>query len=144
MGRRAPRRIERSGDTTRRAPEETGVTGFWSALELVTAANAVGGGIYGLSGAEGVPPEWLDGSPFETYLIPSLVLLVCVGGSMALAAAALLTHHRHAAGISIGAGVILLVWLVIEVLIIPFSWLQPTFLIVAVAVILLGLRARRA
>jgi len=113
-------------------------------IELVTAANAVGGGIYGLYGAEGVPPEWLEGSPFETYVVPSLVLLVVVGGSMAFAAAALLTHMSNAGEISIGAGMILLVWLVIEVLIIPFSWLQPTFLVVALAVILLGVRASRA
>jgi len=112
-------------------------------LVLVVAANAVGGGIYGLAGARDVPREWLDGSPFETYVIPSLVLLVVVGGSMAIAAAALLTHHRRAAEISIGAGVILLVWLVVEVLIVPFSWLQPTFLAVAVAVIVLGLLNRR-
>ena len=118
--------------------------GWWLllVLELVVAANAVGGGLYGLSGAEGVPPEWLDGSPFETYLIPSLVLLVVVGGTMALAAAALLMHHRRAPELSIGAGVVLLVWLAIEMLIIPLSWLQPAFLVVALAVILLGFRIR--
>ncbi len=66
--------------------------GWWLllVLEVVVAANAVGGGIYRLSGAEGVPPEWLA----------------------------------------------------IEMLIIPLSWLQPMFLIVALAVILLGFRAR--
>ena len=119
--------------------------GWWLllVLEIVAAANAVGGGLYGLSGADDVPREWLDGSPFETYVIPSVVLIVVVGGSMAIAAAALLTRHRRAAEISIGAGVILLVWLVVEVLIIPFSWLQPTFLAVAIAVIVLGLLNRR-
>jgi hypothetical protein len=113
-------------------------------LEIVTAANAIGGGIYGLLGAEGVPPEWLDGSPFETYLIPSLVLLVVVGGTMAVAAAALLVHHRCAPELSIAAGVVLLVWLAIEMLIIPLSWLQPVFLVVALLVIGLGIRARAA
>jgi hypothetical protein len=113
-------------------------------LEVVVAANAVGGGIYGLLGAEGVPPEWLDGSPFETYLIPSLVLLVVVGGTMATAAAALLMHHPRAPELSIGAGVVLLVWLAIEMLIIPLSWLQPVFLVVALLVIGLGIRARAA
>jgi hypothetical protein len=118
--------------------------GWWLllVLEIVVAANAVGGGIYGLSGADGVPPEWLDGSPFETYLIPSLALLVVVGGSMATAAAALLTHRRRAPEISIGAGIVLLVWLAIEMLIIPLSWLQLTFLVVALLVIGLGFRAR--
>ena len=118
--------------------------GWWLllVLEIVVAANAVGGGLYGLSGAEGVPPEWLDGSPFETYLIPSLALLVVVGGTMAIAATALVVHHRRAPGLSIGAGVVLLAWLAIEMLIIPLSWLQPTFLVVAILVIVLGFRIR--
>jgi hypothetical protein len=33
------------------------------------ALNALGGGIYGLSGAVDVPTEWLAGSPFESYLV---------------------------------------------------------------------------
>ena len=118
--------------------------GWWLllVLEIVVAANAVGGGLYGLSGAESVPPEWLDGSPFETYLIPSLALLVVVGGTMAIAAAALVVHHHRAAELSIGAGIVLLVWLAIGMLIIPLSWLQPTFLVVAILVIVLGFRIR--
>lgn len=51
------------------------------ALELVVALNAIGGGIYGLAGAKDVPQEWLQGSPFHSYLLPSLVVLVAVGGS---------------------------------------------------------------
>ncbi len=43
-------------------------------LLAFVAANAVGGGFYGVSGAEGVPIEWLRGSPFTTYLVPSLIL----------------------------------------------------------------------
>lgn len=43
------------------------------ALEAVVALNAVGGGIYGLAGAKNVPREWLAGSPFHSYTIPSLV-----------------------------------------------------------------------
>ena len=39
-----------------------------------TLTNAVGGGIYGLSGAPGVPVEWLEHTPFPSYVIPSLIL----------------------------------------------------------------------
>ena len=31
-----------------------------------SALNAIAGGYYGLSGAEGVPKQWLEGSPFTT------------------------------------------------------------------------------
>jgi hypothetical protein len=30
-------------------------------------------------------PEWLAGSPFSDYVVPSLVLFVVVGGALALA-----------------------------------------------------------
>ena len=55
-------------------------------LELVVALNAVGGGIYGLAGAAGVPVALLRGSPFQSYFWPSLILLVVIGGSMLTAA----------------------------------------------------------
>jgi len=37
------------------------------------ALNAFAGGYYGLSGAPGVPVEWLEGSPFSDYTVPSLI-----------------------------------------------------------------------
>jgi hypothetical protein len=45
------------------------------------ALNSIGGGIYGVAGAKGVPLEWLEGSPFRSYLLPSLILIFVVGGS---------------------------------------------------------------
>ena len=110
-------------------------------IELLIAANALGGSIYGLAGAKGVPREWLEGSPFDSYLFPSLTLLVAVGGGMTVAASALIVRHKRAAEISIGAGFALLGWIV-QVLIIPFSWLQPVFT-GGLAVIALGWRLRK-
>ena len=43
------------------------------------ALNALGGGYYGMAGAENVPLEWLEGSPFKTYFIPSLILFLIIG-----------------------------------------------------------------
>jgi hypothetical protein len=45
------------------------------------ALNAFAGGYYGMSGAEDVPKEWLEGSPFDNYFIPGFVLFIVVGGS---------------------------------------------------------------
>jgi len=44
------------------------------ALLIILAVNAFGGGYYGMAGAEGVPIEWLNGSPFPNYFIPGLFL----------------------------------------------------------------------
>ena len=65
------------------------------------ALNAFGGGYYGLAGAAGVPTEWLEGSPFRDYFVPSLILLVVVGGSFLVAAIAVFAApaNRPACGL---------------------------------------------
>jgi hypothetical protein len=113
------------------------------ALEGVIAVNAVGGGVYGLTGAKDVPLEWLEGSPFDSYLIPSLVLLILVGGSMAVACALLVAGHRRAIEASIVAACILLGWLAVEITIIPFSWLQPVFALLGLLLLALAVSQRR-
>jgi hypothetical protein len=112
------------------------------ALEAVIGLNAVGGGVYGLAGAKNVPREWLAGSPFHSYVIPSLVLLIVVGGGMAVALGWLFAGYEYAAEVSVGAGLILLAWITVETVIIPFSWLQPTFFILGIGVVTLGYRQR--
>jgi CHASE2 domain-containing sensor protein len=109
-----------------------------AALEAVIALNAIGGGIYGLAGAKNVPRAWLAGSPFHSYLIPSLVLLFVVGGGMIVALGLTAVGARRAAEVSIAAGLVLLGWITVEALIIPFSWLQPTFFVLAIAVVKLA------
>ena len=129
--------------SARRAPEQ------WALLFLegVIALNAVGGAAYGLAGAEGVPREWLDGTPFRSYAIPSLILLVTVGGGMALAWSLLLIGSTWAPETTIAVGLILVGWIVVQVVVIVpeggFSWLQPTMLAAGFLVSWLGLRLRR-
>lgn len=89
------------------------------------ALNAFAGGYYGLAGAKGVPTEWLAGSPFRDYWIPSLILFIVVGGSLLVAAVAMFTRHRSARVTALWAGVIVLVWLAAETYIIGYvSWMQ--------------------
>lgn len=100
------------------------------------ALNAFAGGWFGLSGAPGVPTEWLDGSPFGTYFVPSLVLFFVVGGTLLLAAISVFTRSRNATLLSVIAGVILLGWIAIQVGIIGYvSWMQPATVIGAVLIL---------
>jgi hypothetical protein len=116
------------------------------AAELAIAVNAVGGGVYGLAGARDVPREWLEGTPFDSYVIPSLILLIGVGGAMTTAALSLLVDWRHARVLSVGAGAVLAGWITAQVLIIVpdggFSWLQPTMFAAGVFVAAVGWRLR--
>jgi hypothetical protein len=113
-------------------------------LQVLVAANAVGGGIYGLAGAKGVPAEWLEGSPFHTYTVPSLFLLCVIGGGMVLASAAWLLRRPSAPWLSLGMGVVLMLWIVAQVAIITLnSWLQPASFAAGLAITALAVLALR-
>src|SRR5687768_17584017 len=100
------------------------------ALLVFGALNAFAGGYYGLSGAEGVPTEWLEGSPFSDYYIPSLFLFFVVGGSLLFAAIAIFTRPRIADVSAAAAGLVVLGWIVVQVAMIGYvSWMQPTTLV---------------
>jgi hypothetical protein len=109
------------------------------ALLVFGALNAFGGGCYGLAGAKGVPTEWLNGSPFPDYFVPSLILLVVVGGSFMVAAIAVFTGLRIAPLAALTAGIVVLGWLTVQLAIIGYvSWMQPTTAIAGVLILVLG------
>jgi hypothetical protein len=103
------------------------------------ALNALGGGYYGLAGAQGVPREWLAGSPFPDYFVPSLVLLAVVGGSCLIAASAVFARHRTGRLTALTAGTIVLGWIGVQLTIIGWrSWLQPATTAAGLTVLVLA------
>jgi hypothetical protein len=109
------------------------------ALLTFGAINAFAGGYYGLSGAKGVPLEWLAGSPFSDYFIPSLILFVVVGGVFSFAAIAVFMRSRLARVSAFVAGTVVLVWIGVQLAIIGcVSWMQPTTLLAGVFVLILA------
>lgn len=109
------------------------------ALLTFGAINAFAGGYYGLSGAKGVPLEWLAGSPFSDYFIPSLILFVVVGGVFSFAAIAVFMRSRLARVSAFVAGTVVLVWIGVQLAIIGYvSWMQPTTLLAGVFVLILA------
>ena len=117
-------------------------------LTAVVAIAALGGATYGIGGADSVPRSWLDRTPFDTYLVPSIVLGVVVAGSQVLAAALLARRRARAADVTAAAGLVLAVWILVQVAMIGWvSFLQPTCLATGVvelsgAVALGRIRAR--
>jgi len=109
------------------------------ALLAFVALNAFAGGFYGMSGAQDVPREWLEGSPFEDYFIPGLFLFVIVGGSFVIAAISVFARARSARAAAFIAAVIVLAWLAVQVAIIGYvSWMQPATTIAAIIVLFLA------
>lgn len=75
-----------------------------------------------------VPPhEYLEGSPFDSYVVPGVVLLVVVAGAHA---AAFVLGRRRSPALplaSAAAGFICLVWIFVQLVYIPFSFLQAVY-----------------
>lgn len=108
-------------------------------LLALLALNAFGGGYYGMAGAENVPTEWLKGSPFPNYFVPSLILFIIVGGSALIAAIAVFRGHRMARKASFICGTITLLWLTVQIAIIGYvSWMQPTTAFAALLILFLA------
>lgn len=102
------------------------------------ALNAFGGGYYAMAGADGVPLELLEGSPFKSYFIPGLFLFVVLGGSFLFAAIAMFAGLRTAPRASFFAALLVLLWLIVQVSIIGFiSWMQPVTAALALIILLL-------
>ncbi|MGA1837676.1 hypothetical protein VD659_12175 [Herbiconiux sp. 11R-BC] len=102
------------------------------ALLVVAAFNAlsaIGGGI-GLIATNGMgaPVSWLDGTAFDSYLVPGLVLLVVVGGTQLLALVLQWRHQRFALVASVVAGFGIVIWIHVEVALLPgYSFLQTLY-----------------
>lgn len=79
-------------------------------IDAFVALTAIGGGVALAAGLEAnrFPLDWLQGTPFHSYLIPGLILAGVVGGSAAVAAVVTLRAPRAGGLVSVLAGVILL------------------------------------
>jgi hypothetical protein len=86
-----------------------------------------------------MPLSYLDGSPFPDYLVPGLVLLLVLGVLPLVVAAGLWMSRRWAWYLAVVVGAGLMIWILVEITIIPFSWLQPAYGIVAVLIFALAL-----
>lgn len=108
------------------------------ALLAILALNAFGGGYYGMAGAESVPPELLEGSPFSSYFIPSLILFLVVGGISLFASIAVFARFRFDRKAAFLTVLVVFSWLAVQVAIIGYiSWMQPATAITATVILIL-------
>jgi hypothetical protein len=105
-------------------------------LLAILALNAFGGGLYAMTGADGVPVAWLEGSAFATYFVPGIILFAIVGGTALLAAISVFAGRLDADDHAKLAGWTLVIWLVTQLAIVGFvSFLQPATAVLALAIL---------
>lgn len=100
-------------------------------LEVFTALGAIPVGIMFLMDPTGqlvqLPRGWIEATPFGSYLVPGLYLLLVNGiGMLALAGLSIL-RHWSAPWLTGALGVGLIVWILVEILVMPetmfLTWL---------------------
>lgn len=79
------------------------------------------------------PPEYLAGSPFDSYVVPGLVLAAVIGGGHAFAFVQLERRMPRALVVAAGAGFATLIWIFVQMMYIPFSLLQALYFAVGLA-----------
>jgi hypothetical protein len=84
-------------------------------LNAFLGVTAAAGGVALLTGEIAPPLELLEGSPFASYTVPGLALLVWVGGSALAATVLLLRYHPWGAAASALAGLIIMGFEIVEV-----------------------------
>jgi hypothetical protein len=116
-------------------------------LEVLLSIGALGGGLVLMIAPRGeimpLPLSALAGSPFDTYLVPGLILFGVLGFGPLVAARLAWLRHRLAPTAAFVVGVGLLIWVAVEVAIIGYSNeppLQAIYGILGVAIVLVAVR----
>jgi hypothetical protein len=112
-------------------------------LQLFIGLGAVGGGLALVlepSGSNlGIPLEILKRSPFSTYLVPGIVLLVVNGLRSLVGGAASFTRHRFAGETAMALGIFLVAWIMLQVYwFAGFHWLHVLYLGLGILEFVLG------
>jgi hypothetical protein len=114
------------------------------ALQAFIGVTAIAGGFRLVSNPNGtmdIPVGWLINSPFTSYLIPGLVLLVVIGFGNVLASIVSFLKMRYAGGIAVILGTFLIFFMTIEVWFVGLrNFLQPLYFILGAIVLILGLK----
>lgn len=101
-------------------------------------------GMVGLTvgGGLGIPLEWLAGSVFRSYLWPGVILGVVVGGVQALALIAQYRRYRLAWGMHAAAGLVMMIWILVEIAImLVWSPLHGVYFVAGVVQVVLAVLA---
>jgi hypothetical protein len=121
----------------------------WGVGLLVVATfnllSAVGGGIaLVVTSGLGMPPTLIDGSPFDSFTGPGIILAAVVGGTQAIALLLLLLGHRLALAAAAVAAFGMILWIYVEVsMLLFYHWLQTLYFLIGtielvIVLILLG------
>ncbi len=111
-------------------------------LQLFIGIGAIAGGL-GLvidsTGATvGLNPDWLARSLFNSYLVPGLILFIIIGIGHIFSGILTLKNYNKSGILAAFLGFFLMLWIVAQMVIIPFYWLQLLYFVFGFTEVLLG------
>jgi menaquinone-dependent protoporphyrinogen oxidase len=111
-----------------------------AALCFFVGVTAIGGGATLALRPDGslmeAPMSMLRHSPFESFLVPGLLLLLVIGIGSLVAGALIARQHHYAPHAAFFAGSALLVWIVTEMIMLrSHHWLQVGYLTAAIVIL---------
>jgi hypothetical protein len=70
-------------------------------------------------GSMGLPPGWVEATPFGSYLVPGIYLLAMNGAGMLVLAGLIARRHWSAPWLTAILGVGLIIWILVQLLVMP-------------------------
>ena len=107
----------------------TVLRGIQFGLLIFGAVSSFAGAVIAIAAnGGGMPLAYLEGSPFDSYLVPGLVLGLIVGGTQLAGAVGLVLRRNWALLASAVAGFGMLIWIFVEIAMIrQYSVLQTAY-----------------
>lgn len=113
-------------------------------VELAIAAAAVYGGVGLMADAIGMSDDWLSGTPFRSWVLPGVLLILVVAVPMTVAAVLELRRSPWAGIASVTAGAAQIGCIAAQLLIMQrYHVLQPVMMTVGLLVVLAALAVHR-
>ncbi|MFH8250179.1 hypothetical protein ACH3VR_07430 [Microbacterium sp. B2969] len=123
------------------------VTAFVAVTALAGGiALILGSTVPALSSVLVPPADYLRGSPFDSYAVPGLTLILFVGAPQALAGILTGVRWRFAMVACAAAGFSCAIWIFVQMIFIPFSPLQAVYFVIGMlelGLVMLGLGVLR-
>lgn len=116
-------------------------------LEVVLAVlgiQAFYGGVQLIRDAFGLPASWLDALPFDSWVVPGLLLMALVGVPAFGLLGLYVAGNRWADPLTVAFGLGVMAWIGFQVLFIPFFFLQPLVFALGLTLSLVAWRGMRA
>jgi hypothetical protein len=127
-------------------PPESRLARVSVVLDVLLGIGALAGGLVLIVAPRGevmpLPVAALEGSPFDTYFWPGVILFMVLGVGPLVAAWLAWQRHPMAPIATFGVGAALLVWVVVEIAIIGYSNeppLQAIYLVMGFAISIVAL-----